>query len=31
MFIPRTPLITNICDGLGRAIQTLDQIEGEIF
>jgi hypothetical protein len=31
VFIPRTPLITHICDGLGRAIQTLDHIEREIL
>ena len=29
--VPRTQLITHIRDDLGRAIQTLDHIEGKIL
>ena len=31
VFIPRTQLRIHICDGLGKTIQTLDHIEGEIL
>jgi hypothetical protein len=31
LFMETTPLITHIHDGLGRATQTLDRIEGEIL